>query len=300
MRWVMRLSIVDGSESTSPVVDAASTRLARNSGLPPDRPARRSRSRRTEAAARCGPGELAGVLVLEPLEPDHRRPRHPRRDLVAAHEQAHQPPAILDLAGDGRQQLRRRVVDPLRVVDDDERRAVEDAVDHRGRRAPQTGAAELLGELVGLACRRRRGAEHGGQQRQPRQLVRGDGGDPGAATLRPLRWVRRRDRTRRAGRASCAPASRERPRSTRRRRGSAPPAPGGCAAARRAAGTCRSPVRRAARGRIRGRRPPRRRPARAWRARAGARRTGGRGARRVPCVRRPGRPPRPRRGRRGS
>ena len=247
MRRVTRRSIVDGSESTSPVSAAASTRLARNSGLPPERSTSRSRSWFVTRPPEATFASVAALVGRQRHDLDDACAASPRRRHGAADQQADEAGALLDRADDVGHELGRRLVDPLGVVDDDQGGVGERTIDDDRRRLPQAGAAELLGELVDLAGRRDLGAERGGQQRQPAQLVRDE--TPRRTRAAPRRGPRVRHwrRCRRASPAGCARASRGSSTSTRRRRASPPPVPDAAAGARRAVVTCRRRRRRRAR-----------------------------------------------------
>ena len=146
-------SIVVGSASSSAPARAAATSSRRNSGLPWERSTSARRHVRRQRLAAVGDDEPARRVVAERRQLDALVGVHERLGaaLVRPARDDDRPPALAGAAQDGLQQVAGRLVEPVRVLDDEQRPA-------RGQQRRQQPVDEEVqlraAELAGQARRR--------------------------------------------------------------------------------------------------------------------------------------------------
>ncbi len=190
MRVRISVSTESGSALTSLAPLDAATSSRTKSGFPP---ARSTRTASTSSDTAISPAAASASACAA------RASIGPKRELyvpvdgrvgevasLGTPRHAHEPGPRRRLARQRVKQVAGRIVDPVPVLDDEERRHQQDAGEQRPDALVQPVAPELRLELVDLGRRGNLGIEGNGDQRRQRRQVghhRGDPGHQGSAGL---------------------------------------------------------------------------------------------------------------------
>ena len=227
-----------------------------------------------ETLGRGGDRELSRVLVRERIEPDRERRnrRRPfgRREATrnGAAGRAREPGFPLELEREVPEQVGRRLVHPVDVLEQDHGRRSEERLQQRRDDAVKSHSSECRLQVVDLRSRLDRGVEREPQERDPGHELRRERLEPTAKRRRVLgRIGAERDVEQAADRARGTGSTESSTRTARRQsRPATDPLP--ARALRRRGETCRSRARRSARPACRSRRARGRAPRSTPRARA--------------------------------
>ena len=168
-------STLSGSAS-SPCSDprVAATSSCTKSGLPPARSVIAASSSGGSVFRRCGARQLVRVGLGQRIELErHRRNRRRPlgRDEAAGRRAtggADEPGLRRDPAAEVAEEVRRCLVHPVHVLEEEERRRLEQLTEHRLDDAVQAGAPECGLEVVRLLGGVHRRVDHVGDERRPR------------------------------------------------------------------------------------------------------------------------------------